>query len=473
MKELEIKTLKFIKNEGLIEKGDRILVAVSGGVDSVSLLYVLKDLMSTLEIPAPTVAHVNHKLRGAESDRDEEFVKKQAEGLGLQFISRSFNIRELAQEERSSIQETARKYRLKFLEGTAEKLNCTKIAVGHNQDDLAETSLMWIARGAGLKGATGILPRRDNFIRPLLCCSRREIAYFAEKRGVIHIEDSSNSKLDYIRNIFRHEIIPHIETKCYSSAKKNLARFAELLRKDMDYLDGRAMELTRGFAVVGENNDVSIEIDDLLSLHPAIQARIVRQMIKDVTGDLENISYLHVEKILEICLQDESGRKRLSLPGDIEAIRTYSRLLIRPKLKTSYKEYELKDNEYDVKYPGTTIIEPLKLRVDIELLAGGKAIEKYHFDDKYIAFINFDKTKLPLKIRFPHQGDVFVPLGSTGTKKLSDFFIDNKIPADERWTIPLLTDAENIIWITGHRMNELYRLDYTCKNVLMVKVSWL
>lgn len=473
MKELEIKVLRFVRKEGLLEPGERPLVAVSGGLDSITTLYVIYDLCPLLKIPMPVVAHVNHKLRGAESDRDQEFVQKIAEGLGLEFATKSFNIRDLAKDEKRSIQETARKYRLKFLEDSAKKFGCSKIVTGHNADDLAETVLMWITRGSGLKGASGILPKRGNFIRPLLCCSRREIAYFAEKRGLIHVEDSSNSKLDYVRNVIRKEVLPLIETKCYTSARKNLVRFATLAKNDLHYLEKVAEEKLVDLAgPLGDNKELSVDVDMLSALHPSIRSRVLRNMIRHVAGTLDNVSQLHIEKMMELCEQKEGGRRRLSIPGGYEAIKTYYRLLIRPVLKVD-NTAQKKDGEFVLNYPGTTTIDELGLRLDINILAGGTAIEKYHFDDPYITFINADKVNLPLKVRLPKQGDTFIPFGSTGTKKLSDFFIDNKIPSDERWSIPILTDEKDIVWIIGRRISDIYRIDFTCKNVLMIKASWL
>jgi tRNA(Ile)-lysidine synthase len=473
LKELEIKILRFIRKEGLLETGDRPLVAVSGGIDSITALYTIYDLCPLLKIPMPVVAHVNHKLRGAESERDQEFVKKIAQDLGLEFVTKSFNIRELAQDEKRSTQEIARKYRLKFLEDAAVRYGCDKIITGHNADDLAETVLMWITRGSGLKGASGILPRRGKFIRPLLCCSRREISFFAEKRGLIHVEDSSNMKMDYIRNIIRKEVLPLIETKCYSSARKNLVRFANLAKNDLDYLEKAAEEKTMQLAgPLGGNAEASIDVDMLIGLHPAIRSRVIRNLIRHVVGNLDNVSQLHVDKIMELCEQKEGGRRRLSIPGGYEAIRTYYKLLVRPVLKVDNSPSK-KEGEFLVNYPGTTTIDELGIRIDIDLLPGGTAVGKYHFDDPYITFINADKVNLPLKVRLPKQGDTFIPLGSTGTKKLSDFFIDNKIPSDERWNIPVLTDEKEILWVIGRRINELYRINFTCKNVLMVKVSWM
>jgi len=473
LKELEIKVLRFINKEGLLETGERPLVAVSGGIDSITALYVIYDLCPMLRIPMPVVAHVNHKLRGAESDRDQEFVKKIAEDLGLEFATKSFNIRDLAKDEKHSIQETARKYRLKFLEDTAAKFGCSKIVTGHNADDLAETVLMWITRGSGLKGASGILPRRGKFVRPLLCCSRREITYFMEKKGLIYVEDSSNMKMDYVRNLMRKEIIPLIEAKCYSSARKNLVRFATLAKNDLDYLERVAEEKTQQIAgAFTSNKEASVDVDLLTEIHPSIQSRVIRNLIRRVVGNLDNVSQLHIEKIMELCSQKEGGRRRISIPGGYEAIKTYYRLLVRPVLKVDHTAVK-KDGEFLLNYPGATVIDDLGLRIDINLLPGGTAVEKYHFDDPYITFVNFDKVNLPLKVRLPKQGDTFIPLGSTGTKKLSDFFIDNKIPADERWNIPVLTDDKEIIWVVGRRISEIYRINFTSKNVLMIKASWL
>ncbi len=475
MKDTQLKILEFIRKEGLIKKGEKILVGVSGGIDSVVLLYTLCDLAMLLEMPMPVVAHVNHMLRGKESDRDEEFVKGLAEDLRIQFVSERFDIKTLADTEKRSIQETARKYRLRFLEQAAEKTGCQKIATGHNEDDLSETTIMWITRGAGLKGASGILPKRGKFIRPLLCCTRQEIARLAEEKGLLHVEDSSNSKTDYIRNIFRHEIIPTIEQKCYRSAKKNIARFAGLIKDDMEYLELIAGEISeRIIYPLNPKFESTVDLQKMDTLHTAIKKRVIRNMIKEVSGSLENISSQHIDSIIELCSKKDGGRRRIDLPGELEAIKTYSKLMIRPLLKGYKKDTLDPEKEYLVNYPGETLIEGLELKIDTELLPGGRSIEKYHFDDPYIAFFNFDRITLPLKLRLPKQGDTFIPFGSRGTKKISDFFIDSKISADERWNIPLLTDQNaNIMWVCGHRTSELYRLDYNVKNVLMVKISWL
>jgi tRNA(Ile)-lysidine synthase len=375
LKEFENKTLDFIKKNELIDKHDQLMVAVSGGIDSVVLVYTLARLSERLGTRLPIVAHVNHKLRAEESDRDEKFVKKIADDLGLHFISESFEIKIIAKREKKSIQETARKYRLRYLEEMALKLGCNKIATGHNQDDLAETTLMWIARGAGLKGASGIVPKRGKFIRPLLACSRQEISSYAEQKGLIHVEDSSNSSLDYIRNVIRHQILPLIEKKCYPGAKKNIARFSELLRQDSDYLDDKSYEIMKNLTILSNSNlEISIDIDDIIGLHSSFRGRVIRQMINEVYGKLENIGFHHVEKILDLCAKREGGLRKLSIPGEIEVVRSYSKLTIRPYKEA--KKTKNKKEEFQVQYPGTTIIEEMGIRLDVSLLPGGLAVNR-------------------------------------------------------------------------------------------------
>jgi tRNA(Ile)-lysidine synthase len=476
---LENKVLRYIKEHDLLNKHDKPLIAVSGGIDSIVLLNIINNLSSILKYKKPIVAHLNHQLRGAEADRDQRFVKKIVEDLGLVFESKSIPLRQIAKREKGSIQELARKYRLEYLDIVCEKHGCTKILTGHNRDDLSETSLMWITRGTGIKGAIGIQPKRGIFVRPLLCCTRQDIVNYASPNGIIHVEDSSNSKLDYVRNQIRHEVLPLIEKTCYPTAKENIARFADLLRMDNDYIEQSIKEKFHVLTQNIEDSDgLSIDITELVSLHPAIKTRMLRYMINEISGTLKDLTQKHIEQILDVCMKKEGGRKHIHLPGNVEAVRTYNKLIIKPTeeiIPFSDEEFNPKGQttEYLLNYPGTTDIDDWGLRIDLNLLPGGKAIENYKFNDPYLTFVNFESLDFPLRVRLPQKGDRFIPLGSKGTKKLSDFFIDTKVPADRRWKTPLLVDKENIVWVIGYRINEPYRIRYDSKNVLMIKASWI
>lgn len=472
MNNLEYEVLKFIKQNHLINKDETPIVGVSGGIDSVCLLYVIESLKKSLKTKDAIVAHFNHKLRGEESDREEQFVKKIAHGLGLRFITQAVSIKELARVEKASIQQTARKYRLKFLEEIASKYKKSKILTGHNKDDLAETTLMWVTRGTGLKGAVGILPRRGIYVRPLLNTTREEIKDYTSKKGVIHIEDSSNDKLDYVRNRFRHEIVPLIESTCYPKAKDNIARFSSLIKDDLIYLENRAYKVFETISSNDVHGNISVQISNIIKIPRAIKTRVIRFMIKEKLGNLENISLNHIEKIIELIENDDKGKKIITLPKKIEAIKSYNKLIIRKSKKDVQKSKE-SSKEYILNFPGTTTIEDLNIKIDLEVLAGGKSVETYKQIDPYLSFLNMDNVKFPLKIRLPQKGDKFNPLGSKGSKKLSDFFIDNKISVDERWKTPLLCDEKNIVWICGQRISEKYRVSIQSKNVLMAKLIWI
>lgn len=471
MNNFEKKIFNFIKENNLILQNETPLVAVSGGIDSMVLLNVLINLKDNLEINTPIAAHLNHLLRNEESDRDENFVKEMCKSLKIKFVSQKIHIREIAEVEKNSIQQTARKYRLMFLEEAAKELKCDKILTGHNRNDLSETTLMWICRGTGMKGAAGILPQRGTYIRPLLCVSRKEILNYASEKGILNIEDSSNEKLDYIRNRFRNEIIPSIEKDCYPNVSENIARFAELIKEDLIYIEKKSKRMFDTLCN-NENNQITIDINKLLSSPKAISSRIIRYMIKEASGTLTNISQKNIEDILEIAKESTftGEKKQITLSHNIEVIKTYSKLIVRKYKKVDIKKTE---GEFLLKYPGTTIIKELGFKVDIEILPGKILTKTYKLNDSYIAFINLDKINFPLKIRLPKKGDKFSPLGTLGTKKISDFFIDNKINIDERWNIPLLTDEKNIIWVIGHRISELYRISVQSDNVLMIKVTWI
>ena len=358
-----------------------------------------------------------------------------------------------------------------FLKETAEKHSCTQIITGHNMDDSVETVLMWISRGTGIKGASGILPKRDLFIRPLLTCSREEIQEYARVENINFIEDSSNQKLDYIRNKFRHKIIPEIQQTCYPNANYNIARFSELMRDDADFIDTYTDSIFYDFVQTEENQKYSINIKKLFSLHKSLNTRIIRKMIKKASIDyLKDISLQHIKDIIEICTSTENGQKKYILPNNLLAITSYGKLTIT-QINTNKKEMIEKNKNktvYTIDFPGYTEIKELGIIAEINILPG-KNLETIT-DKSNVAFIDYDKIKLPLKLRTVKQGDTFAPLGTMGQKKLSDFFIDSKIPVDERWNSLLIEDKENILWLINHRISEIYRVKPTSGNVVQIKI---
>lgn len=463
MKELQ-NIYNFIVSEKLILPNDTIVVAVSGGIDSVFLLDVLYKLKNKLLIKKISVAHFNHKLRKEESKRDEVFVKNLAETYNLEFYTEALNIKELSESSKLSIQECARNYRLDFLERVAVKSKSNLIATGHNSDDLAETSLMWLFRGTSLDGAKGIPVKRGKFVRPLLSSSRKEIFNYVEKNKLLYVEDSSNKKNDYTRNFIRNTLFPLIEENTYKNAKENVAKFANSIKDDVDYLSLVTKKYEKKYVkdvLFGKLVDINV----FLKLHVAIQKRLIKNMIRFISNnEMKNISSIHINEIIKLATNSAAGSKSINLPNDLTASRIYKNLKIA---KTS-KFVSHTKSEYELNFPGVTVVDEYALIITCSVLPGGKEIENYNLAKKGFAYFDLEKIKFPLKIRLSQHGDKFCPLGSLGEQKLSDFFIDKKIPSNIRWITPLIVADKDIIWLLSHRINEKYKVTYSSKNVLQI-----
>lgn len=287
-----------IKKYELINKGDKILVAVSGGPDSVALLYLLNSLRSELRINLH-IAHLDHRLRKG-SYKDKGFVEKLAKQLKLPVTTAQINVRELAK--KGSLEEIARNARLGFLFRVAKDVKANKIALGHNLDDQAETVLMRILRGTGLYGLSGILPKRSlagfKIIRPLIAVKRKEIEKFLKKRKVRTCIDRSNLEGIYLRNRIRNRLLPLLQKEYNRNIKEVLSNMAESIGYDYDYLNQRA-----ALAIKRLTSRQRIEMDKYLSWHPAIQRLVLRLMIAKIKGDMRGITFQHIKEIEDLIFQ--------------------------------------------------------------------------------------------------------------------------------------------------------------------------
>jgi len=284
-----------IEKYNLVSKGDRIVVGVSGGPDSVALLYLLNSLKKELKITLH-IAHLDHMLR-KDSYKDAEFVKGLAEKLRIPATAAQINVKELA--EKGSLEQIARNARLGFLCRVAKGVKADRIALGHNLDDQAETVLMRILRGAGLYGLSGILPKRNisgfDVIRPLIEVKRKDIEEFLKKKKIKPRIDASNLEDIYFRNRVRNKLLPLLEKEYNRNIKEVLANTAESLAYDYDYLQMAALRTMRGM-------QSKVNLNKLLRLHPAIQRLIVRRAIASVKGDTRRITFQHIREIEDLVL---------------------------------------------------------------------------------------------------------------------------------------------------------------------------
>ena len=446
-------THHFITEHQMIQPKETVLVGVSGGVDSLALLYALYALRHQLDCQLH-VAHLDHGFR-EDSAADAAYVAKQADCLGVPISTDRIDVPQLMREQKLSTEVAARQARYQFYERVSERIGATKIALGHHRDDQAETVLINLLRGAGASGLKGMLPVREGkFIRPLLAFSRKEIEDFVVQRGLEPRRDATNYQLNYLRNRIRLELIPILERTYNSNIQSTLNQTAELLRTESDYLEALAREAFQACWIESCALD-TIVLDRCLfrEYHLALRRRILRLAIAEVLGELRDLYFNHFESMLNL-IDGEAPNSTLHLPNGVEFRREYNRILIQ-KATDSYASFE-----YEVAVPGHTAL-PL---LDAEMIATvveqpmNCAVADKFPDGKFQAVFDLDRLQPPLTLRQRRDGDRFQPFGMQGRKKLKDLLIDAKIPRQERGRVPVLMNGDEIIWVVGYRTSEPFKV---------------
>ena len=473
---LEEKVLQTIKKFDMLSFNDRVLIGISGGSDSVTLLNVLLSFKKRYNLSF-FIAHLDHMLRGKESDEDVNFVKNLAQEIGLPCEVKSCNLTKIARKEHLTLEEAARKYRYKFYLETAKKFKTNKIALGHNADDQVETVLMRFLRGSGLEGLMGIPPVRGKIIRPLIECSRAEIEEYCKENKIRHRVDSSNKELVYFRNKIRLELLPLLSKGYNKNIKDIILRLRSIISEVSVYLNQEIELLFKEVARRESPEMVIIDLKKFTSLPLALKRRIIRKSIEVVKGNLCSISFRHSNEILKLT-EYQLGEKEIYLPDNLMAKKIYNKMMIYKKRISKDQTEEISTSwEYDILIPGKTEIKSLGIKVEIIILDSVNIKSSLYFTRKkskgeFLEFIDYNKVKPPLKLRNRRSGDKFYPLKMGGLKKAKDFFIDNKIPKSHRDLIPILVDNEDqIIWIMGMRLDDRVKINSDTKKVLCVKTN--
>lgn len=432
-----------IKKFNMLSYGDSVIIGVSGGADSVCLTDVLNSLKEEYGLDI-TLVHINHNIRGAEAQRDEDYVMELGEKYGNSVKVFSYQVEEIAKKEGLTVEEMGRKLRYKaFYSITGDK---GKIAVAHNLNDNCETMLMRFFRGTGIKGLGGISAVRDGIIRPLINISREEIEDYCNKKSLKYCTDSTNSIEEYTRNKIRLNIIPMIKREFNENIAVTMARTAELMTDEESFMERLAREAYKECEIESKR----IDIDKLLTYDKVIQRRIVRTGFQDYSADLHDISYDHVENVLSLCYK-ESGRI-IELPNGLRAIREHNTILFS---KISYKSgfsYNIKiDEKYSFNDIGVGILI---------------SKEKYDEIGKKVCTISldYDKINTNLVLRGRQTGDKISLCG--GTKSIKKLFIDEKIPLSKRDKIPLLAHGNDIVWIKDMKTSSYFKAAEDSENNL-------
>lgn len=448
---------KTIEKYNMLSLGDHVLIGLSGGPDSVCLLHILYDLKIKYKLKI-SAAYIDHGLRPNDVPKEIEFCKKLCDNLSVDFYNQSVNVREFAQMEKINIQEAARILRYGALDQLSLNIKAQKIAVAHNADDQAETVLMRLLRGAGPAGLSGIHPVRKKIIRPLIEVERVEIEKFLIEKNIPFITDPSNENLKYLRNRIRQNLMPVIKS-ISPQATKIISKTADIIREENDYIN---VSVTKALMkLMSRKTDKKVELfcNPMEVLNIVILRRALRVAI-DSVRDLKAIEFEHIEEIIKLIKKGKPG-DRIYLPKGIKVIKGYSTLTITAETPKKLSTY-IVDEPKDIDLKETSILLSIKElnREDISNLGDGKNN----------VYIDREKINFPLIIRSRKAGDYFFPFGFGKKKKLQDFFVDEKIPRDERDLIPIIESEGNIVCIVGYRLDDRYKIEHNTKRCLQIKV---
>ena len=434
--------LENIKEKQLFEPHQKVLLAVSGGIDSMVLLHLFEKSGFDYGI-----VHCNFQLRGDESDGDEDFVKRQVLIHGVPSFFKRFDTEEFAQINGISIEMAARDLRYEYFEKIRVENNYDFIATAHHSDDMIETFFLNLTRKTGIKGLTGIKEKSGRIIRPLLFSSRSKIEAFATKNYIDFREDSSNSEVLFQRNFLRHRILP-LFTELNPSFKKNILASIDNL-KDAEIVYSGYFETEKHKVILVAADSLIINIEKLnKSNHP-------RMLLFEILAEF-NFNTTVVDEIFQ-SLGADSGKQFFSKTHRL--VKDRENLFVSPIEVDGHKIYYIENDDIELFEPFDIIIEKLS--------GEGFKIRK----ERNIACLDLEKIQFPMLIRKWQQGDYFQPLGMTGFKKVSDFFIDEKIPVHEKENTWLLCSGEKIVWIMGHRIDNRFKITHKTRNVLKIEIN--
>lgn len=438
------KFIQSIKKNKMIEKGDAIVVAVSGGPDSIAMMHLLLSIKEKFHLKLYGV-HLDHVTRDGQSTLDAEFVREFFDDYSIKGYFFKKDIQKYAKELNVSFEEAGRLERYRLFNQVMKETNANKIALGQNLNDQGETLLFRLFRGTGLDGLTGIDYIREGYIiRPILDLTREEIERYCKEQKLTTRQDHTNFERIYSRNQIRLDIIPYIKEHFNNKIEETLWRTSKLLSEDQKLID-QVVNKYMNNHVSFESGKYVITIAAFNNEVKALKSRVIREIFYRLKGDLEGVSYKNIESILNLIEKAQTGKEKEFY--NIKCVINYKQVEF-------YKEDSVNTNETK----GKLVLEVVNNSKRIKFTANPLEI-----------YIDYDKIQGEIFIRHRKPGDRFIPLGMKGSKKIKDYFIDEKIALDKRDQIPLVCDNENIIWVVGYRMNETYKITNKTQKVLHIK----
>ncbi|MFS8534942.1 MAG: tRNA lysidine(34) synthetase TilS [Limnochordales bacterium] len=474
---------KFIKRHRLLRPGDKVLVAVSGGPDSLALLHLLTRLKEPWRLSLHAL-HVNHGLR-SEAAQDAAFVEAMGRQWGVPVTVATVDVR-AERRAGESLQQAARRVRYRVLMETAQAVGARRIALGHQADDQAETVLMRLLRGAGATGLAGMRPRRGPFVRPLLAVARADIEAYCREFQLEPVLDPSNLSPHYLRNRIRHHLLPLLERDYNPNIRAVLSRTAALLREEDDLLEALALRayrrLTKGRE--GRQDPPALPVEGLRRLPVPLARRVVRRALRVAGVNISGVTAAHVAAIL--ALLDAGGA--VTVPGGVRVRRQGEQLVLERSLGEPLADGSPGETAFptgaaglargsgfqaELAVPGETTVPGLGLVLQAEIVeppASGELVaDPRAFSGPEEAVLDWDRVVPPVVVRSWQPGDRMRPLGLAGSKKLQDLFVDAKVPVDQRGRVPIVADQAGILWVAGLRVDERAAVTEKTERVLRLK----
>ena len=463
--------VRTVRQRALFVPGQRLLVAVSGGADSMALLSLLHRLAPSWRLSL-TAVHFNYGLRGGESDADESFVRAWCEERHIPLIVEQ----PLLPKKRgaSSLQAAAREARYAAMQQIARDAGADRIVVGHTANDQAETMVMWMLRGAGLSGLAGMPYVRDGIIvRPLLASTRKDVLAYLDLEGLSYRSDSSNEKPLYHRNLIRKEIMP-VLTRLRPAAVCMLQRLADVLRDDEVYLEQIVGGLISSLVSGDEKGHQRLNRQGIVALPVALQRRLIRRVLRSSDEQGRAPSLRVVEGVRHFLLKGRPGARLTMRSGLLILKRGYAELTRSQngRLKGSPDTNRASSAELPVPVPSVVYWGRRNYRIEVELMTRDEATQLPLTPSASRALFDAHRFSEPLVVRVWQAGDRFSPKGMRGrTKKLQDLFTDLKLVREDRRDIPLLVAPEGILWVVGHRQDDRFVVRDSTTSCLVVTVT--
>lgn len=447
-----------ILDEKLINKDENVLVALSGGPDSVCLFHLLRLLKNKLSFKL-YASHINHMYRGEDAEHDQVFVEELCKQYNVKLFIKRKNAVDYSKQLKMTEEEAGRKLRYDFFCENIQEIGDGKIAVAHNLNDQSETVLQRIIRGTGVDGLCAMSYKTNNIIRPILGITKKEVFEFLNENKYSYCNDYTNSLSIYGRNKIRLDLIPYLEDNFNPNIQNVLFRMSKIMQNDSKIIEKHIEMLYNRLSKV-KKDKIVLDLVKFNDLDKSECSRIILKAICKLNGNTKDIESKHIEQILKLCGRiDNNTGKKINISKNLLVYINYNEIIITRSIEKTCKF------EYNINVRGKFYISEVSKLISIKNINIENLVKK---SGEF--YLDYDKIEGSLKVRNRRNGDFLKPLGMKGTKKVKDILIDNKIPTVSRDKLLIIEDDRNIIWLENYRINDDYKITSHTKKILIIKV---